>query len=147
MRSRRVLLGVVAATAAMVLSGAAPASAAHPGVFRTTLSGAAEVPVAGDPDGSGRAIVLVNTAEDEVCALLKVRDIETPTAAHIHEAPAGVAGGVVLALETPPTTGASWACYDVSGELADDLRANPADYYVNVHNAEFPGGALRGQLG
>jgi hypothetical protein len=35
----------------------------------------------------------------------------------------------------------------VSREEARDIVKNPENYYVNVHNAEFPGGALRGQLG
>ncbi|MBA2263858.1 MAG: CHRD domain-containing protein, partial [Chloroflexi bacterium] len=30
--------------------------------------------------------------------------------------------------------------------LLADIEANPQNYYVNVHNAEFPGGAVRGQL-
>jgi hypothetical protein len=31
-------------------------------------------------------------------------------------------------------------------DLANVL-ANPTGFYVNVHNAQFPGGAIRGQLG
>ena len=32
------------------------------------------------------------------------------------------------------------------GALAQEILSSPEDYYVNVHNAEYPGGALRGQL-
>jgi hypothetical protein len=30
--------------------------------------------------------------------------------------------------------------------LAKNILKNPSFHYVNVHNAEFPNGALRGQL-
>jgi hypothetical protein len=80
-----------------------------------------------------------------LCYELRVSGIAPATAAHIHEAPVGVAGPVVLGL-LPPTNGSSSGCVDVSRTLAKDILKNPADYYVNVHNLEFPGGALRGQL-
>jgi hypothetical protein len=35
---------------------------------------------------------------------------------------------------------------DVAASLTRDIRRHPAAYYVNVHNLEFPGGAIRGQL-
>ena len=47
----------------------------------------------------------------------------------------------------PPTNGESSGCASASGELIKAIFQNPANYYVNVHNAEYPGGALRGQLG
>jgi hypothetical protein len=34
----------------------------------------------------------------------------------------------------------------VPGAVADDIRSNPSGFYVNVHNAKFPGGAIRGQF-
>jgi hypothetical protein len=33
-----------------------------------------------------------------------------------------------------------------TGEKVADILTNPGDYYVNVHNTEYPGGAVRGQL-
>jgi hypothetical protein len=37
-------------------------------------------------------------------------------------------------------------CLAVDKEKLDPIVANPSAYYVNVHTAEFPGGAVRGQL-
>jgi hypothetical protein len=52
---------------------------------------------------------------------------------------------VIIPLNAP-NNGTSSGCAAVSRELALEIIRDPADYYVNVHNAEFPGGALRGQL-
>ena len=72
--------------------------------------------------------------------------IAPATAAHIHEAPAGQAGPVVVPLAAP-TDGTSSGCVTLEREELKEIAKNPDDYYVNVHNAEFPAGALRGQLG
>lgn len=45
-----------------------------------------------------------------------------------------------------PTNGSSSGCAAVSRELAKAIRQNPANYYVNIHNAVYPNGAVRGQL-
>ena len=52
--------------------------------FRTSLTGEAEVPGPGDPDGSGEASVRLNPGRGEVCFDLTVQGIEPATAAHIH---------------------------------------------------------------
>jgi len=113
--------------------------------LETTLTGAAEVPGPGDPDGSGTAKVVVNYGQKRVCYELEVSGIAPATAAHIHFAPVGVAGGVVVPLAAP-SDGDSSGCVDVAAELAKNILKNPAAYYVNVHNADFPAGAIRGQL-
>jgi hypothetical protein len=114
--------------------------------FSTTLTGAAEVPGPGDPDGSGTAVLTLNPGQEQVCFELTVSGVEPISAAHIHEAPAGVAGPVVVPLQ-PPTTGSSIGCVQADRDLITDIIKNPEEYYVNVHNAPFPAGALRGQLG
>lgn len=114
--------------------------------FSTTMTGAQEVPGPADPDGSGTANIWLNQGLGEVCFSLEVSGIEPATAAHIHQAPVGVAGPIVVPL-TPPTDGSSSGCIEgVDQALIKDIRQNPSEYYVNVHNAEFPAGALRGQL-
>lgn len=115
--------------------------------FSTTLTGAAEVPGPGDPDGSGTATITLNHGQGEVCFELVVSGIAPATAAHIHVGPAGVAGPVVVPLAAP-TSGTSSGCVTgVDQGLIKAITQNPENYYVNVHNAEFPAGALRGQLG
>ncbi len=110
----------------------------------TSLSGAEEVPPA-DPDGTGFALITLNVGQATVCWELTVANIEPATAAHIHRAPAGVNGPVVVPL-SPPTTGTSSGCTTANPVLIQDIIDNPEQYYVNVHNAQFPGGAVRGQL-
>jgi hypothetical protein len=130
-------LGVPAAA-----NGAPPTN--PPPVSVTHLTGAAEVPGPGDPDGSGIAIVRWNTNDGTVCYNIVVRQIEPATAAHIHIGAEGIAGPVVQGL-TAPTDGHSSGCV-VNEQLADALAADPGNYYVNVHNPEYPAGAVRGQL-
>ena len=139
---RPLVLGLTAALIAG-MSLAAPALAATR--LTTTMTGAAEVPGPGDPDGSGTAVLRLNRGRGEICYELTVSGIVPATAAHIHVAPAGVAGPVVVPL-VPPTSGSSSACATVDRELIKAIAQNPENYYVNVHNAEYPAGAVRGQL-
>ena len=66
--------------------------------------------------------------------------------AHIHVGAAGQPGPVVVNLD-PPTRGFSANCTTVDPALAGAIAATPGNYYVNVHNADFQAGAVRGQLG
>jgi hypothetical protein len=111
-----------------------------------TLTGAAEVPGPGDPDGSGMVRITLNPGAGEVCFNLEVSNIEAATASHIHPGGPTVAGPPVVTLAPPPSAGSSTACVSADRELVLAIRKNPSEYYVNVHNAEFPGGAIRGQL-
>lgn len=134
-------LALLLATVVMATSGSTegrPLSA--------TLTGPEEVPP-GDPDGSGTAHVTLNQGRGQVCFELAVEDIATATAAHIHVGPAGVAGAIVIPLTAPNADGTSSGCVeDVDPDLIKAIRQNPENYYVNVHNAEYPPGAVRGQL-
>ena len=67
-------------------------------------------------------------------------------AAHIHEGAAGASGNVVIPLKTPDASGKSSGCATAARALVKAILADPAGYYVNVHTAAFPAGAIRGQL-
>ena len=125
--------------------GCQPASAAIT-KFQTQLTGAAEVPGPGADKGMGEATLSFDTDKNQVCYTLHAMGTDTPTMAHIHKGAAGAAGGVVVAL-TAPTTGMSEGCAPVAADALGDILAHPADYYVNIHSAAFPKGAMRGQLG
>ena len=115
--------------------------------FMITLTGAEEAPGPGDPDGSGTAFLSLNPGQGEVCFELSVSGIALPaTGAHIHVAPAGSPGPVVVPLTPPDASGASSGCVSASRDLIIAIIQNPDAYYVNVHTTKFPPGAVRGQL-
>lgn len=145
MRNRRLSTCVVAlALLSLVVSAAAqqPAGKSMPAV---TLTGDTEVPGPGDNDGRGTVTLTLNPDKGEVCYSLTVVNIQEATAAHIHEGAMGKAGAVKVALEAPKA-GTATGCKQVDAALIQTIMQNPANYYVNVHNAEFPQGAVRGQL-
>ena len=112
--------------------------------FIAQLSGASEVPPA-DPDGTGLARIAINDATNRVCTDLEVRMIGTVTAAHIHRGAAGTNGPPVITLD-PPDDNDSDDCDTADDALVDAIRANPSAFYVNVHTADYPDGAIRGQI-
>ena len=112
--------------------------------FTVQMTGAAERPAPADPDGTGTAVLRVNAGQRQVCYTLTAENIEPATAAHIHRTPPDP-GPVVVPL-APPTDGSSEGCATVTRELAQEIIQNPTIFYVNVHNAPFPGGAIRGNL-
>ena len=128
---------VLLSTAAAISAGGRP--------LTTQMTGGAEVPGPGDPDGSGTARITVNPGKAEVCYQLSVRDISTATLAHVHVGEAGASGPPVVTLG-PPTSGQSDGCISVDRDLALAIIKNPENYYVNVHTGDFPNGAIRGQL-
>ena len=112
---------------------------------KANLTGTAEVPGPGDNNGSGTAQVTLNPDKNEVCYDVSVKDIQEATAAHIHEGAAGKDGPVKVPFDAPKT-GSAKGCKTADAALIKDIMQNPANYYVNVHNATFPKGAIRGQL-
>ncbi len=112
-----------------------------------TLTGAAEVPTAGDPDGTGTATVNLDVSKREVCYEVDVRKIDRPVGMHIHEGERGKSGGIVVPLTTPTASDTTTkGCANVDAGLIGRMAANPGNFYVNVHTEPYPQGAVRGQL-
>jgi hypothetical protein len=139
---RKLLISLLLGTA--VLAALTSASAAMSPVVSAKLSGKNEAPAKGDPDGTGLVILHLNAKKGTACWEFKgVRRIGSPRAAHIHKGRKGKAGPVVV-----PLGGAYKAkgCQKASKRTVEAIESRPNDYYVNIHNARYPNGALRGQL-
>jgi len=137
------ILAVVTGACLLLVAMATPASA-EPVQLGASLSGANEVGDAGDPDGTGSAVVEIDTVTGEVCFNISTAGIADPAAAHIHDAGAGANGGVVVNFDWENTGGVG--CVSAPGPTLNAILDAPSLYYVNVHTPEFPAGAVRGQL-
>ncbi|HTJ74767.1 MAG TPA: CHRD domain-containing protein [Acidimicrobiales bacterium] len=143
---RRRLIALLAfVTAALGTTLALPAHAAVGG-FIVVMHGSEERPVLGDPDAIGTATLTLDSTTGRVCVRWRILNADPMTAGHIHLAPVGVAGPVVVPLPTPVGS-ASSGCTTASPALVQRILDNPSAYYVNVHNAAYPGGVMRAQLG
>jgi len=114
-----------------------------PRCFMASLSAAQEVQ---DPpvmsEGAGTA--QINLTGRDGLTLRYVVMVEglsgPPIAAHIHQAPAGQNGDVIVPLDHETLSGA----VEITPEIAAALASG--DTYVNVHTEAYPGGEIRGQV-
>ncbi len=149
----KVRLLVLLAAALVVSSLAAVPAVAEDGgrPLTTTLTGAAEVPGPGDPDASGVASLRLNPGQGVICHEISWENVDGEVfAGHIHVGSAVEAGPVVVTLFTGTFAGtdSASACVSADRELILAILKSPENYYVNVHSRpNFPGGAVRGQLG
>jgi hypothetical protein len=160
------VVAAVAGTVALV-AGAGAAIAGHTNVLlHTMLDGSAEVDpndpsaIVGDPTGTGEAYVFgIDGDPMTLCYSLTVEGIQlVPVgegiAAHIHEGGRDENGPVVAVLAGPEDCTAADCLTEgeegkfPTGEagIVQRILNNPTDFYINVHNPQFPAGAVRGQL-
>jgi CHRD domain-containing protein len=126
--------------AALVMATSAIAAAQKSNSLHATLTGKSETPK-GDPDGRGTAEVKITGRK--VCWEIKVASVQKIVAAHIHKGRPGVAGPVVVPFGK---VFKAKGCTTTTAAIAASIQKTPSAFYVNVHNAKYPGGALRGQL-
>ena len=126
-------------------------AAAAPVRFNATMNGKQEVPAVMTSAYGRASFEFSDSVTSMTYAILT--DISTPTAAHIHCAPAGQNGPVGVTLQLRSTMGHGTisrpdknnACGWSS--VADVMTAmQSGDAYINVHTAAFPTGEIRGQI-
>jgi len=116
-----------------------------------SMDGAQEVPGPGDADGTAAGTITLDDATGAISWSFTYANIASPTAMHIH-GPGGSAGssaGVFVNLGVATSGGAGTLISSTTTSTTNvaSIFANPTDFYVNIHNASFPNGAVRGQLG
>lgn len=142
-RKRRVFMAAFGG--AIMLAGVGTTGTAMAAKFRANMS-SDHLASAGDSDGWGRANIRVDDTFNELCADIEVRSIGEVTAAQIHRGAEGVEGPAVVNLDRPDDDSDSEDCDSIGDELADEIQANPGEFYVLIRTTDHPRGALRGQL-
>ena len=132
--------------------------------FSLALSGANEFDGSGvpiNPHGNadrGSAKLIINPGQEEVCwsfgAITLTAGDALPFVAHIHRAPAGIAGPVVVdifggtaAAPAPTSYPTGTTCVHGDRDVLTAILRDPGAYYLNLHNTQHPGGVMRAQLG
>ena len=135
----------IAAAFAVALAVAACAHHGHHGAHhdaQQTLTGGNEVPP-NSSTANGVGTIHIN-GDHTVTGTVTVSDM-TATMAHIHLAPAGQNGPVIVPLVK---TGDNAFAAPEGAKLTDEQYASylAGNLYVNVHSAAFPPGQVRAQL-
>lgn len=161
---RRIQLTIALTVMALVAAMGA-ATAQGPTNYRTHLTGAEEVPAV-DTNAQGQAVLQLAADGESMSYRLNVANIENVMMAHLHLAPAGENGGVVVwlypeeGMAPQPIDGRSDGSLAASSFTADDFVGSlegadmdelveaieAGNIYVNVHTTQNPGGEIRGQI-
>ena len=158
-RLRMGLIGTGVIGTAM-LAAAAPVGA-QPRTFTATLNGAQEVPPSGSP-ATGTGSLVFDAAAATLRVSLTFSGLTSPTGgpvppAHLHAAPPGVNGPVIVPFAFVPVGITSGSFLDQLINLTPDQVASlntnlvagaggMTNMYFNVHTQQFPGGEIRGQV-
>jgi len=151
---RRLILGVVAACAAVALTASGAPAKNGNGVMcvlHAKLTAKSETTGSTSTAKGHTQIKVRANGTIEFKTQILNKNGETFVAGHIHLAPVGLAGAIVVPLFASPGTTArhirqSGVATPNAGTTGAALCTNPSAYYVNYHTTAFPDGAIRGQL-
>lgn len=156
---RKHLRSLTALACIAVLSAAVAAFAA-PRTYVAHMTGSNEVPPV-ETKGQGQTVFQLNADGTELSFRQTVANLENVRFSHIHAAPAGQNGPIVVTLYPGPTTSGrtqgvlvegTITSSDLEGSLSgmalSDLVAliEAGNAYVNVHTDAQPSGEIRGQI-
>jgi hypothetical protein len=130
---------VIAVAALVFAVHSGPASSDE---IKIVLSGAQEIPPV-TTAATGTGVINVG-ADKSVRGSVTVSGV-SPTAAHIHEAPAGKSGPIVIPLTQ--TGDGVWSVPEGAKFTDEQFESYKAgNLYYNVHSAAYKGGEIRGQI-
>ena len=152
---RKILLGAAVAMVAGLFALPAVASADHPGhlgrtwsrTLTATLTGSGESPAV-PSEASGLFRITIDRRKHLLCYEGVITGMEA-VAGHIHKAPPGENGGVVVdlgAIGEPLGSSTAGCAIGLDAALLRDIVLTPKAFYVNLHSEAYPGGEIRGQL-
>jgi len=138
-QSGRQYLRMAIGAAALVLAGCAGTSGTNS--TQVTLSGAQEVPPV-TTNATGTAMLTIG-GDRSVSGTITTTGVDA-TAAHIHEAPSGKNGGVIVPFVK---SGDKWTIPPGAKLTEPQMKSfQDGNLYVNVHSAANKGGEIRAQL-
>jgi hypothetical protein len=135
------LLTVIGVAAVLSPAAFAVSTSMHP-ELGAKLAGKNEVPK-GSPTAHGIVNLTLSTSKRRVCWTFELAQVSKPQAAHIHKGRAGTSGPVFIPLGSGYKTK---GCTSAPKSKIEAVESHPNAYYVNVHDARYPSGVVRGQL-
>ena len=148
-KSKVAIAGLLLASVALPATAYAATAKALPTTatyhFVATAAGEAGKMVKMEP-AYAKGTITVNSKTDHVCSQIVTKGLVKITAAHIHRGVKGVNGPVVVAFVTKSIGTGKISCIIVPAASAKAIIKNPKGFYINVHTAKFPNGAVRAQL-
>ncbi len=116
--------------------------------LEAVLTGASEVPGPGAPEVTGFSSVYDTGVADELCYVVDQGGL-TPAAGmgHIHRGAVGESGPIVVPLGLGEGNRFAHCDRGLDPALVAEILDTPSAFYVNLHNVDFPAGAIRGNLG
>jgi len=114
-------------------------------IYRVRLTGGKAESSPGAPQGTGAAVIAFHGTSVVCWRFAHLHGFVSATFAHIHIGAKGKSGNIVVPLSTGPALHHQ-GCVPVSAALVKAIERHPAGYYVNVHSARYPSGAVRAQL-
>jgi Metallo-peptidase family M12B Reprolysin-like/CHRD domain/Secretion system C-terminal sorting domain len=114
--------------------------------INATLTGASEVPA-----NASTATGIVTGTFNKVTNQLNLKVVfngltSNASASHIHIGAVGANGGVIVGFSGVPAAKSGTFTYSGVLSAANATALLAGNTYVNVHNASFPGGEIRGQI-